>query len=146
MEERLLRRPTVRRVLSLKAFEKWVGPGPEEPLWKLRRTPPVAPRRELEGARLGSIKPRPRRGPVAGRMEERLSRRPVTRSVVYRRAFEGLAFITRSCGGRGLFGVPATLREQGRQWHATSVATAPECQSRTLQWGKHGRLAFGGRP
>ncbi|CAN0002426.1 unnamed protein product [Ectocarpus sp. 4 AP-2014] len=42
-------------------------------------------------------------------MEERLPRRPAVRSAVYRRAFEklpGRAFITSSCEGRGVFGVP----------------------------------------
>lgn len=172
---------------------------------KLRRTPPAAPRRKLEEARLGSVKRRPRRAEVAGCMEERLSRRPVARSAVYRRAlkvclrvcnevvwprsplpdkpsetqstsrllkvcffstshcttsivipyrpnlsrpryiarpgFHG-AFVRRKRGVRRL----RPPREQGRQWHDTLVATAPERQPRTLQRGKHWRLAiFGGR-
>ncbi|CAB1111464.1 unnamed protein product [Ectocarpus sp. CCAP 1310/34] len=66
-----------------------VGPGPEEALWKLRRRPPVAPQPKSEGARVGSVKPRPRRGRAAGSMEERLPRRPAVRSVLYGRTFEG---------------------------------------------------------
>ncbi|CAN0308199.1 unnamed protein product [Ectocarpus sp. 6 AP-2014] len=50
-------------------------------------------------------------------MEERLPRRPAVRSVLYVRAFEdilpGRAFFARSCGGRGVFGVPAPLENKG---------------------------------
>ncbi|CAN0339562.1 unnamed protein product, partial [Ectocarpus sp. 6 AP-2014] len=116
MEERLPWRPAVRSVVYRRAF-KGVGPGPEEALWKSRKRPPVAPQRKSEGARVDSVKPRPRRGQAAGCMEERLPRSPAVRSVVYLRAFEDVlpcrACITRSCGGRGVFGVPAPLENKG---------------------------------
>ena len=67
-----------------------VGPGPEKALWKLRRSPPVSPQPKSEGARVRSVKPRPRKGRAAGSMEERLPRRPAVRSVPYLRAFEGV--------------------------------------------------------
>ncbi|CAN0229500.1 unnamed protein product [Ectocarpus sp. 12 AP-2014] len=90
-------------------------------------------------------------------MEERLPRRPVVRSVVYRRALEemlpGRAFFTHSCGGREVFGVPAPLENKG-EWHETLVSTAPERQPHILQrgstggWllfeGAYGRPACGG--
>ncbi|CAN0260675.1 unnamed protein product [Ectocarpus sp. 4 AP-2014] len=109
MEERLPRMPAVRSVLYLRAFE--VGPGPEEALRKSRRRPPVAPQPKLEAAKVGSVKPRPRRGRAAGNTEERLPRRPVVRSVLYRRGFGGVgrALFTRSCGRRGVFCVPSPL-------------------------------------
>ncbi|CAN0401316.1 unnamed protein product [Pylaiella littoralis] len=61
MEDWLPRRPVVRSVVYRRALERCVGPGPEEALWKLRKRPPVAPQPKSEGARVGSVKPRPRR-------------------------------------------------------------------------------------
>ncbi|CAM9496678.1 unnamed protein product, partial [Scytosiphon promiscuus] len=131
MGERLPRRPAVRSVLYLRAFfEGVVGPRPEDALWKLR-SPPVAPQPKSEGARVRSVKPRPRRGRAAGSMEERLSRRPAVRSVLYLGAFEGRAFFTQSCGGRGVFGVPTPLenkRESGtRPWWHLRLNTSFTC-------------------
>ncbi|CAN0564073.1 unnamed protein product [Ectocarpus sp. 12 AP-2014] len=88
MEERLPRRPVVRSVVYRRALEVQVGPGPEEAPWKLRRRPPVAPQPKSAGARVGSVKLRPRRGWAAGSMDERLPRRPAAKSVVCRRIFE----------------------------------------------------------
>ncbi|CBJ31707.1 hypothetical protein Esi_0276_0024 [Ectocarpus siliculosus] len=76
---------------SAAAGEDEVWPGPEEALWKLRRRLPVAAQPKLEGARVGSVKPRPRRGRAAGSIEERLPRRPAARSVVYLRTFKDTA-------------------------------------------------------
>ncbi|CAM9288767.1 unnamed protein product, partial [Ectocarpus sp. 8 AP-2014] len=96
-----------------------------------------------EGARVGSVKPRPRRGRAAGSTEESLPRRPTVRSVVYRRTFEiycqaGLSSPVRS-EEEGLFGVPAPLENKGES------ATRPWWQLRQphkLQRGKHGRPAI----
>ncbi|CAM9396767.1 unnamed protein product, partial [Ectocarpus sp. 13 AM-2016] len=87
-EERLSRRPAARSVAYRRAFEVQVGPGPKEALWKLSRRPPVAPQPKSEGAWVGSVKLRPRRGWAAGSMDERLPRRPAAKSVVCRRIFE----------------------------------------------------------
>ncbi|CAB1102575.1 unnamed protein product [Ectocarpus sp. CCAP 1310/34] len=52
-------------------------------------SPPVEPRPPPERTRAEPVMPKPRRGRAAGSMEERHPRRPVVRSVLYMRAFEG---------------------------------------------------------
>lgn len=62
--------------------------------------PPVELRPPTERTRAKPVIPKPsqraRRGRAAGSKEERLPQRPVARSVVYRRAFEGVFGVYRS--------------------------------------------------
>ncbi|CAN0304107.1 unnamed protein product, partial [Ectocarpus sp. 4 AP-2014] len=86
-----------RSVVYLRTFEGGAGTGGgsaeiEQQDEQVR--PPVAPQPKSEGARVGPVMPKPsqriRRGRAEGCTEERLPRRPAARSVVYRRAFEGV--------------------------------------------------------
>ncbi|CAB1102408.1 unnamed protein product [Ectocarpus sp. CCAP 1310/34] len=92
------------------------GVGGSKP--KQRMPPPVEPRPPPESTRAEPVMPKPsqrtRRGRAEGCTEERLSRRPAARSVVYRRAFEGGA----GTGG-GSVKIDLwrpSLRRRGRGW------------------------------